>query len=121
VLGSLTGFDFTGSDDGGVQNIQVAPDYQNMLQSGLSVGSNAAISPLTFLFGFLGLLVLLRIIADAEHTDFQPAHIHIGAFNTIVVGSMALVWIVLFKIIGNSSVITSLPYTSGFTQLVNAA
>lgn len=79
-----------------------------------SLGKSGTITPITFLIGLIGLLVIMRVIGDSDKTDIQPAHIQIGGFNLLAVTTAAVVGIVSLKLIFNRW------YIPGVTDLINA-
>jgi hypothetical protein len=67
-----------------------------------------------YLVGVIVLLVVLKYASQHERSEMQPALAGIGVWNFIVVGIMASLFIVVFKIGLNKYPIT------GLTQIANA-
>jgi hypothetical protein len=94
-----------------LENAAPAPWYQ----APMAIGGGAAISPVTYLIGIIGVIVLMKLLGESTKTDVQPAHIKIGGYNVIVIALIAITGSVGLKLVFNKFPVP------GLTELVNAA
>lgn len=115
-MGDFFGY---GGDDGQGAAVSVqtggSQNINTLLQQKYATGGGGALTPVTFLIGLIGLLVVMKLLGESNKTSIQPAHLHIGPYNILTVTVTAIVGIVLAKIAFNAFQIP------GITDLVNAA
>lgn len=87
-----------------------------------AVGTNASvpvpehrINYMWYLLGVFILLVVIKILSEHEKSKLNPSIMGIGVFNFVVIGIMAMLFMVVAKIIFNKY------YVKGITELVVAA
>lgn len=116
----MDGLNFAYWDDGSSADTQGAAVAAGTLSAGSVLQAqyntgNGTLTPVTFLIGLIGLLVLMKVLGESSKTDIEPAHLHIGGYNLVAVTVTSVVGIVLLKVIFNKFQVP------GITDLVNAA
>lgn len=88
---------------------------QNVTQAPANVPEVAKVNPLYILGGIVILLVLLKVGSQHEKSGMEPHLMGIGVWNFVVVGIMALLFLVAGKAILNKYPVP------GLTTIINAA
>jgi hypothetical protein len=80
-------------------------------------GPGAGISflnqPFAFYLGIIALLFLLKYFSENPNTPINPAHVHIGGYNVLAVGTVSIFFIVTLKVFLNRYPIM------GLTDVIN--
>lgn len=79
----------------GPPNIPATPD----LAAGLSSNIAGGVSPVSWLLGMIGLLVVLKIVGELDSTAIRPGHISIGGYNVLTIAVVSIVGTTLLKLI----------------------